>query len=144
MSTTNAETGNQNSEMENGPVGETIPSRTDDQDSTVVGESSARPSGRKPVSGALIERQFQRRNNINSLPGLIREHARLIALMRNGEIALDRAEVLSRAYGRHKEMVTALEQRTQLAAIQEQLRALRGDPPAQLLIDEAQAKEPKT
>jgi hypothetical protein len=72
-----------------------------------------------------VERQFQRRNNINSLPGLIREHARLIALMRSGEISLDKAEVMSRAYSRHREMVSALEQRTQLEAIQKQLEAVR-------------------
>jgi hypothetical protein len=117
--------------MENGEGVKTVASRTDDQNSGQVGGRSG---------GVLVERKFQRRNNITNLPGLIREHARLIALIRNGEIPLDRGEILSRAMGRHKEMVTALEERNQLKAIVEQLRALRGDPSPQLMIDES--KEP--
>jgi hypothetical protein len=128
MNTTNAEPGHQNSEMENGYMGETRKTPTQDPNSGVVGESPPK-RGRKVTvkakGGELVERQFQRRNNINSLPGLIREHARLIQLIRNGEIPIDKGEVLSRAYGRHKEMVSALEQRTQLAAIQKQLESLR-------------------
>jgi hypothetical protein len=115
--------------MENGEGVKTIVSRTDDQNSGQVGARGG---------GVLIERKFQRRNNITNLPGLIREHARLIALIRNGEIPLDRGEILSRAMGRHKEMVTALEERNQLKAIVEQLRALRGDSSPQLMIDESQ------
>jgi hypothetical protein len=143
MNTQNTETAKPISEMENGTIGESVITRTDDQNSSVVGESAEpKAAGRRnPVKGTLIERKFQRRNNINSLPGLIREHARLIALIRAGEIALDRGEVLSRAYGRHKEMVSALEQRNELAKIREELRAIRGDPSQQFLIDEA--KEPK-
>jgi hypothetical protein len=144
MNTRNAQMVSENSDMENRQEGETMATRTNDQNSGVVGAPPKRSRGGKVTvkakGGELIERQFQRRNNINSLPGLIREHARLIQMIRNGEIPLDRGEVLSRAYGRHKEMVTALEQRTQLAAIQEQLKALRGDPSAQLLIDEAKTK----
>jgi hypothetical protein len=128
MNTTNAETGHENSEMENRQEGEILTEPTQNLNSGVVGGSPP-TRGRKVTvkakGGELVERQFQRRNNINSLPGLIREHARLIQLIRNGEIPLDRGEVLSRAYGRHKEMVTALEQRTQLAAIHAQLEALR-------------------
>jgi len=147
MNTTNTEAPKPINEVENAPIGETIPARTDDLNSCVVGESpAARTSGgRKSVSGTLIERKFQRRNNINSLPGLIREHARLIALIRSGEIALDRGEVLSRAYGRHKEMVSALETRTELAKIREQLQALRVGPNSQMMIDEdAKARERST
>jgi hypothetical protein len=133
MNTTNGQEPKAVNQLENGMEAKTIHPHASDQDSSVVGDSAprpARPRRGRPVTvkvkgGELIERQFQRRNNINSLPGLIREHARLIQLIRNGEIALDRGEMLSRAYGRHKEMVTALEQRTALAAIQAQLEALR-------------------
>lgn len=144
MNTLNQNQPSEIKEMENGSIGETIPSRDADQNSSVVGDSAARPSRGKPASGTLIERKFQRRNNINSLPGLIREHARLIALIRAGEITLDRGEVLSRAYGRHKEMVSALETRTELAAIREQLKAIRLGPSSQMLIDDAKAREPTT
>jgi len=147
MSTKNQDRPSEIKGMESQPVGETVVTREQSQNSTVVGEpanaKAAKPA-RKPkeVNGTLVERQFKRRNNINSLPGLIREHARHIALMRTGEMPLDRGEVLSRAYARHKEMVSALEQRTQLAAIEQQLAALRGQPSQQLLIDEARAKRP--
>jgi hypothetical protein len=132
-------------EMKGGLGAETIAPRTQTENSSQVAEPAAAPAAgrRNPAQGVLIERQFQRRNNINSLPGLIREHARLIALMRSGEISLDKGEILSRAYARHKEMVSALEQRTQLAAIEQQLKALRGEPPQQLLIDEAAAAKDK-
>jgi hypothetical protein len=123
--------------MGNGQDGETIPSHEHAQNSGVVGDSSEAPAARprKAVRGVL-ERRWRRKNDIYSLHGLIREHSRLIAAMHSGRIRLDMGEVLSRAYSRHREMVSALEQQTQLAAIQDQLRALRGDPSAQLLIDE--------
>jgi len=128
MSTTNGKVAQPVSELENGMMGEAQQTPAHDQNPPVVGDLPPQ-RGRKVTvkvkGGELVERQFQRRNNINSLPGLIREHARLIQLIRNGDIPLDRGEVLSRAYGRHKEMVTALEQRTQLAAIQKQLEAMR-------------------
>jgi hypothetical protein len=96
------------------------------------------------ISGETVNPSWRRKNNINSPAGLIREHSRVIAAMHSGRIPMDKADTLSRAYGRHREMVTALEQQSQLDAIQQQLAALRGEPSGQLLIDEAQAKEPKT
>lgn len=128
MSTSNVKGANPINGKHRERDGKTLRPRERSQNSSVVAT---------PVAGVL-ERKFKRRNNINSLPGLIREHARHIQLMRNGEMPLDRGEVLSRAYGRHKEMVTALEERNQLKAIVEQLRALRGDPSPQMLIDESQ------
>jgi gas vesicle protein len=127
MSTQHQKTLKTIKDMKAGLEPETIPSREHDSNSSVVGAGG----------GELVDRKKKRRNNINSLPGLIREHARLILMTLNGEIALEKAEVLSRQYSRHKEMVTALEQRTQLAGILEQLQALRGDPSPQLMIDEA-------
>jgi hypothetical protein len=144
MSTQNAEAAKPINEMKMEEEVKSSHPHTQGQDSGQVGKPAAAKPARKPkeVNGTLVERQFKRRNNINSLPGLIREHARHIALMRTGEMPLDRGEVLSRAYARHKEMVSALEQRTQLAAIEQQLAALRGQPSQQLLIDEARAKRP--
>jgi gas vesicle protein len=133
VSTQHQETLKTIKEMKNGQEPEAIPSREHDSNSSVVGAGG----------GEFVDRIKKRRNNINSLPGLIREHARLILQTRNREIPLEMAEVLSRQYSRHKEMVSALEQRTLLAAIQEQLQALRGNPSQQLLIDEDSAKELK-
>jgi hypothetical protein len=146
MSTQHQEAMKAINDLKTGVGAETVITRTQTDNSAVVEEMAPEKPGRKakPATGTLVERQFQRRNNINSLPGLIREHARLIALMRSGEIALDRAEVMSRAYSRHREMVTALEQRTMLTAIQEQLDALRGQPSQQRLIDDAQANKAAT
>ena len=123
------------SEIETGQDGESLRPQEHAQNSGVVGDVP-RP---KALRGVL-ERKWRRKNDINSLPGLIREHSRLISAMHNGRIRLDLGEVLSRAYSRHREMVSALEQRQQLAAITEQLKALRGEPSAQLMIDEARAK----
>lgn len=143
MSTQHQEAMQTINDLKTGPMAEKVITREQTENSSQVAEPGpAKAAGkRNPANGTLVERQFQRRNNINSLPGLIREHARLIALMRSGEISLDKAEVMSRAYSRHREMVTALEQRTMLTSIQEQLAALRGQPSQQFLIDEAQAKE---
>ncbi|MGA2190544.1 MAG: hypothetical protein ABSH33_18645 [Steroidobacteraceae bacterium] len=129
MNTTNGQAATPINEFDSRPVGETTVPRTQDLNSAVVGEvvkplASAAPA---PAVHGVLERRFKRRNNINGLAGLIREHARLIALMRNNEIALDRGEVLSRAMARHKEMVVSLEQSEQLKDIQSQLAALRGE-----------------
>ncbi len=84
----------------------------------------AKPAKATAVRGVL-ERRWRRKRDINSLDGLMREHARLIAAMHNNRVDLAKAEVISRAYGRHREMVTALEQREQIAALQRQLEDLK-------------------
>jgi|ERR1700733_1926082 len=139
MTQQNPEAAKEISDLENGPEAETLSAHTQDQNSAVLG-AVKRPAALR----GILERRWRRKNDINSLAGLIREHARVIAAMHNGRIPIDKADILSRAYGRHREMVTALEQQSQLDAIQQQLAALRGEPSGQLLIDEGTAKEPAT
>lgn len=130
---------NEISDLENGQDRESIAPHKPDQNSSVA-DDVKRPAALR----GILERRWRRKNNINSLAGLIREHARVIAAMHSGRIPMDKADTLSRAYGRHREMVTALEQQSQLDAIQQQLAAIRGEPSGQLLIDEAKAKEATT
>ena len=65
-------------DLENQPVGETTAKRTPDENSAVVGEVK-RPAALR----GILERRWRRKNDINSLAGLVREHSRLIAAMRN-------------------------------------------------------------
>jgi hypothetical protein len=127
-------------DIEIGQEAETSISRRGDHNSGEVGGPTRRPAALK----GILERRWRRKNNINSLAGLIREHSRVIAAMHNGRLSLDKGEVLSRAYGRHREMVTALEQQTLLADIQRQLAELRGEPSAQSLVDDARTNNRET
>jgi hypothetical protein len=126
MTQENSKTVSEINALGNGMVGETLVSPEQTSDSSVVGAPADVPASRarKAVRGVL-ERRWRRKNNINTLHGLIREHSRVIAAMHSGRIQLEKGEVLSRAYARHREMVTAYEQQSQLAAIQAQLEALR-------------------
>jgi hypothetical protein len=133
---------NEINDLRNDGEAETLVTRTHDQNSTVMAEpAAAQPAGRRNPLKQVFERRWRRKNDINSLAGLIREHSRVIAAMHSGRLSLDKGDVLSRAYGRHREMVSALEQRTLLTDIQAQLAALRGEPSGQFLIDAAKAKE---
>lgn len=142
MTEQNSNAGNEIKDVENRRVGETIPERTSDLNSGVVGEPGEAPASppRKALRG-ILERRWRRKNDIGTLHGLCREHARLIAAMHNGRITLEKGEVLSRAYSRHREMVSALEQRTQLAALQEQLEAITGKSSTLRLINDPNAKD---
>src|ERR1700722_8643442 len=111
--------------MENGHDLKDIRARTSKAKTPVVVEDRPRHTA---LENEMEQRKWRRRNNISSLHGLIREHSRLIGAIHTGRIELTKGEVLSRAYGRHREMVTALEQRNQLAEIQQQLAALNGEP----------------
>jgi len=128
MTQENSKTVSEINGMGNRSIGETVLPPTQTSNSGVVGEPSAAPASppRKALRGVL-ERRWRRKNDINSLHGLIREHSRVIAAMHSGRIPLEKGEVLSRAYARHREMVSAYEQQSQLAAIQAQLEALRSD-----------------
>lgn len=108
--------------VENGEGGKIPNSQAHTRNSSPVGASSG-----PPVEGVL-ERPWRRKNNINSLDGLMREHGRLIRSMHAGKISLEKGEILSRAYGRHKEIVQALQQIAQLESLHAQLAALRGEP----------------
>ena len=126
MTQENSKTVSEINGMGNGRVAKTVVTREQTSNSGVVGELSAAPASppRKALRG-IVERRWRRKNDINSLHGLIREHSRVIAAMHSGRIPLEKGEVLSRAYARHREMVSAYEQQSQLAAIQAQLEALR-------------------
>lgn len=128
MTQENSKTVSEINGMGNRSIGETVLPHTQTSNSPVVGEPSAAPASppRKALRGVL-ERRWRRKNDINSLHGLIREHSRVIAAMHSGRIPLEKGEVLSRAYARHREMVSAYEQQSQLAAIQAQLEALRSE-----------------
>jgi hypothetical protein len=142
MAQMNEEAANEIKDMGIDREAETLVTRTHDQDSTVMAEpAAAQPAGRRNPLKQVFERRWRRKNDINSLAGLIREHSRVIAAMHSGRLSLDKGDVLSRAYGRHHLMVTALEHNTLLMDIQAQLAALRGQPSGQFLIDEAKAKE---
>jgi len=127
--------------MENDAGAETILSHEQIDNSAVVGDSTAAPAAvRSRRVKQILERRWRRKNDINTLHGLIREHSRVIAAMHSGRIPLEKGEVLSRAYGRHLTMVHAHEEITHLVTIRDKLAALRGEPSAQQLIDD-DAKE---
>jgi hypothetical protein len=138
--TENAEAVKPVSELENGTEPEALVTHTHDQKSPVMGE--VLPRQRKQVFLKGEDRKRRRRLDLKTLHGTSRESARVYRELAEGRITLEHAEVRSRVLGRHRDILAALKQSEQLAAIQEQLRALRGDPSAQLLIDES--KERKT
>lgn len=110
----NHEAANGVNEMENGPIGEEPGNDPRESKTPRV----------RPAARGVLERKWRRRRDISSLDGLIREHGRLISNLHNGKIALEKGEVLSRAYARHREMVAALEQNQYLQKIQAQLAEL--------------------
>lgn len=134
MSTKKERAASQIKDLEVDDSGKSAAANEHDSNSSEVGGSAPAKAKRVALKG-MEARKFQRHNNINGLDGLIREHARLIALIRNGEIALDRGEVLSRAYGRHKDMVTAREQRTELSQMLEALQRIADERRTVLTID---------
>jgi hypothetical protein len=144
MNATENEPAQENSELEKSSIGESGHTREQTQKFVVVGEPAApgRRRGRA-TQQVLIERKFQRRNNVNTLDGLIREHARLLVLVRNGEIALDRGEVLGRGYGRHRELLSARDEIKTLQTLKEQLQVLVDEKTGQRLIDDAQRERRK-
>jgi hypothetical protein len=92
------------------------------------------------------DRKRRRRLDLKTLHGTMRESARVYRELAEGRISLEHAEVRSRVLGRHREILSSLEQTRQLAAIQEQLQALRAEPGfvvapqiAGTVVDEAKA-----
>jgi hypothetical protein len=125
-------------DVESGKDGKTLRTPEHDQNSPVIGE--ALPRQRKQVFLKGEDRKRRRRLDLKTLHGTARESARVYRELAEGRITLEHAEVRSRVLGRHRDILAALKQSEQLEAIQAQLRALRGDPPQQLLIDESQIK----
>lgn len=98
------------------------------------GEKTASPHAQESV---FLKRSKRRRLDLRTLHGTAREHGKVYRALAEGTISPLEAEGRSRVLGRHREILTSLEQMQQLQAIQEQLRALRGDPSPQLMIDES-------
>jgi len=93
------------------------------------GQESDAPTTRK-LEGQFLERRRRRRLDLKTVHGTLRESARLYRAMAQGELSLAAADVMSRVLGRHGELLSALEQQTQLAEIQQQLAALNGEQPS--------------
>ncbi len=73
--------------------------------------------------GVLIRR---RRVDLSTLRGTLRESGRVYRDFVNGVITMEAAEVRSRVLGRHKEILSSMEQQRQLAELLNQLKALHG------------------
>lgn len=112
----------ENNELENQPIGESALPHAPTDNSPVIGA----PDRASPLTGVL-ERRWRRNNNRNELNGLIRDHNRLITAAHNGRLSLEKAEVLSRMYGRHREMVTAAKQMEHYAAIRQRLEEISAE-----------------
>ena len=90
---------------------------------------------RMPLEGKLLARRWRRRRDISCVDGLIREHGRLIAKIENDRVSLAKAEVLSRAYGRHREMVAAKEEIDYLRDVAERFEQYQKRPQLQNFCD---------
>ena len=88
-----------------------------------------------PLEGKLLARRWRRRRDISCVDGLIREHGRLIAKIENDRVSLAKAEVLSRAYGRHREMVAAKEEIDYLRDVAERFEQYQKRPQLQNFCD---------
>ena len=80
------------------------------------------------VEGVLLQRQRGRRIDLRSSAGVLRESARIYKEMRSGRLSLAAADIASRVLRRHSEMLSAEEQRRQLAELQRDVAALRSAP----------------
>ena len=87
------------------------------------------------LAEARQRRAEQRKADLLTLPGLVREHARLLRRMHAQAFDLARVEILSRAFLRQRELVTAMEEIERLRSIQEQLERLQGRSPNGLRIE---------
>jgi hypothetical protein len=122
-------------ELDSGTVGETSTSHA--PESEFLPKGARKPRRPATLAEKVAGRRWRRRNDISTLDGLIREHGKVISAIHSGKLPLEKGEILSRAYGRHREMVAALEQRQQLQSIQEQLARLTGKPLDSLQISPA-------
>ena len=73
--------------------------------------------------GVLVRK---RRLDLSTLRGTLRESGRVYRDFINGTITMEAAEVRSRVLGRHKEILSSMEQQRQLAELLAQLKALQG------------------
>jgi hypothetical protein len=89
-----------------------------------IGEEVDLAAPHKPES-VFLKRGRRRRLDLRTLAGTARESAKIYRQFAQKEITAGEAEIRSRMLRRHSEILTSLEQQAQLAAIREQLEALR-------------------
>jgi hypothetical protein len=89
--------------------------------------------------GEYIKRAQRRRLDLKTLHGTLRESARVYRELAQGEISMVEAETRSRVLRRHSEILSALEQRDQVAEIQRQLEALKAPGSLAYMPDESEA-----
>jgi hypothetical protein len=88
-----------------------------------IGEEVENPSLRTQT-GVFLKKPRRRRLDLLSLPGTLRESARIYREFANGLMSAGELEIRSRHLRRHSEIVSASKQAEQLAAIQQQLEQL--------------------
>lgn len=123
MTQTNLDSPNSINGVGDGQEGEIPISPTQTLNSGVVGESAPLAAPSK----AVTERRWRRKNDITTSHGLAREHARLIAAMHNGRVSLEAGDILSRAYGRQRELVATTELKESVAQLAQQLADLKDE-----------------
>ena len=123
MTQTNSDTSIPINEVDVGEDGEILISPTQTQNSGVGKEMAPRAAPSKPVT----ERRWRRKNDITTLHGLAREHARLIAAMHSGRMPLEDGDIMSRTYGRQRELVATNELKESVAQLAQQLADLKND-----------------
>ncbi len=89
-----------------------------------IGEEAETVITRKPES-VFLKRRKRRRLDLRTLAGTARESAKIYRQFAEGEMSAGELEARSRHLRRHSEILTTIEQKAQLTAIQEQLEAIR-------------------
>ncbi len=113
--------------MEVEQEGKSVVPHEQTENSLVIGDAPALPAVAKKSAKGDLDRRWRRKNDITTSHGLAREHARLIAAMHNGRVTLDAGDILSRAYGRQRELVATNEVKQSLADLAQQLADLRNE-----------------
>jgi hypothetical protein len=124
MTRQNKSAANEISELANGQEAEAIPSRTAAPNSLVIREPVAK--GQKPPSSAA-NRRWRRKNDITTADGLAREHARLIAAMHCGRVALEDGDILSRTYGRQRDIIATSEIKRSIDNLAQQIADIKNE-----------------
>lgn len=76
----------------------------------------------------FLKRRRRRRLDLRTLAGTLRESARVYRDIAEGKITLGEGEVRSRVLGRHKDILSSIEQVQQLKDLNQKLEALNSKP----------------
>ena len=106
-------------------------------------------SGTQTREGVLLKRRRRRRLDLRTLPGALRESARVYRELAEGRISMAEAEVRSRVLRRHSEILSSVELGERAAAmdrrleeiLQLQQRSGRGGSVVDLLLTEQSPDE---